>query len=154
MPSTADTHASPSVDPRRRRRRGRRAAVDPGLAEPIERAPRGRAHRLGRRAGLGGVERVGRLGERERPERLRGRDRPLRTVGQAAAQDGERSRPVLAGEPPERRLELAGGDRGQGGLHGLVGGLATHQGVERRGYHWVKSRSTGWRVGGESAGRK
>ena len=61
---------------------------------------------------------------------------------------------MLTGEPPERRLELAGGDRGQGGLHGLVRGLAAHQGVEGRGYHWVKSRSTGWKVGGESAGQK
>ncbi len=156
MPSTADAHASPSST------RGvgagggdRGRAVHPGLAEPVEAASRGGADRLGRRAALGGFERVGRLGERERAEGLRGRDRALRATGQAAAQDRQRVRPVLAGEPPERVLELArAGIVARAASTASSAGSPPDQGVQGRRYHWVRSRSTGWSAGGESAGQQ
>ena len=69
-------------------------------------------------------------------------------------EDRQRGRPVLAGEPPEGPVQLAGRDRGEGALHRLARRLAAHEGFERRRYHWVRSRSRGWSVGGRSAGRK
>ncbi len=56
---------------------------------------------------------------------------------------GEGGHPVMAREPPERRLEFAGRDRGERGLHRLVGGFPANEGVEGGRYHWVRSRSTG-----------
>src|SRR6185503_8015172 len=126
----------------------------PRLTQPVEGAPRGRSHGLRRRAGLDALEGLGRLGEGERAERVRGGDGALRAVGQAVAQDGERGRTVLADEPPEGRVQLAGRDRRERAVHGLPGRLAADQGFERRGYHCVRSRSTGWSGDGASLARK
>ena len=90
----------------------------------------------------------------ERPKSLRGRDRPLDPPAQAAPQDGQGVHAALAHQPPERRLELAGRDRRERGLERLVGGLAADEGLQGSPYHWVSRRSTGWRAGGESIGRK
>ena len=71
------------------------------------------------------------------------------STGRGLAGGGQLSIAVAVGV-----LQLTGGNRGQGRRHRLAGGLVPDERVQRRDYHWVSSRNTGWKATGEAAGRR